>query len=140
MAAGTVVNITGGLIENTGSSQYGAFVSSSGSTDPESIVFNMTGGKLTSNGTGILTDYALTVNIDEEAQIETKGVGVSVKGTTVLNVDGGSITSTNSYALQGSDDSSINVTRRQCEDRFFLSACGLSLRQWQVKLKSAEAP
>lgn len=107
----TVVNITGGLIENTGGSQYGAFVSSGyGSTDPEAIVFNMTGGKLTSNGTGILTDYALTVNIDEDAQIETKGVGVSVKGTTVLNVDGGSITSTNSYALQGSYDSSINVT------------------------------
>ena len=108
--SGTVVNITDGLIENTGSNQYGAFVSSGGSTDPNAIVFNMTGGKLTSNGTGILTDYALTVNIDEEAQIETKGVGVSVKGTTVLNVDGGSITSTGSYALQGSDDSSINVT------------------------------
>lgn len=108
--SGTVVNITDGLIENTGSNQYGAFVSSGGSTDPNAIVFNMTGGKLTSNGTGILTDYALTVNIDEKAQIETKGVGVSVKGTTILNVDGGSITSTNSYALQGSYNSSINVT------------------------------
>ena len=104
----TVVNITDGLIENDGS--YGAFVSSgSGSTDPESIIFNMTGGKLTSTGTGILTDYALTVNINDKAEIETKGTGISVKGTTILNIAGGSITA-GSYALQGSHNSSINVS------------------------------
>ena len=73
----TVVNINGGLIESNGS--YGAFVSSGGSSDPNSIVFNMTGGKLTSTRTGILTDYALTVNIGGEAEIETKCTGIAVK-------------------------------------------------------------
>lgn len=103
----TVVNISGGLIENN--SSYGAFVSSSGSSDPNSIVFNMTGGKLTSTGTGILTDYALTVNIGGEAAIETKGAGISVKGTTVLNVNGGSITS-ESYAIQANYNNTVNIT------------------------------
>lgn len=103
----TVVNISGGLIENN--SSYGAFVSSSGSSDPNSIVFNMTGGKLTSTGTGILTDYALTVNIGGEAAIETKGAGISVKGTTVLNVNGGSITS-ESYAIQANQNNTVNIT------------------------------
>ena len=103
----TVVNISGGLIENN--SSYGAFVSSSGSSDPNSIVFNMTGGKLTSTGTGILTDYALTVNIGGEAAIETKNAGISVKGTTVLNVNGGSITS-ESYAIQANHNNTVNIT------------------------------
>lgn len=103
----TVVNISGGLIESN--SSYGAFVSNSGSSDPNSIVFNMTGGKLTSTGTGILTDYALTVNIGGEAAIETKGAGISVKGTTVLNVNGGSITS-ESYAIQASQNNTVNIT------------------------------
>ena len=103
----TVVNINGGLIENNG--HCGAFVSSSGSLDPNSIVFNMTDGKLTSTGTGILTDYALTVNIGEEAAIETAGTGISVKGTTVLNVDGGSITS-GSYAIQANYNNTVNIT------------------------------
>ena len=103
----TVVNIDGGLIENNG--HCGAFVSSSGSLDPNSIVFNMTDGKLTSTGTGILTDYALTVNIGEEAAIETAGTGISVKGTTVLNVDGGSITS-GSYAIQANYNNTVNIT------------------------------
>ena len=103
----TVVNINGGLIESNGS--YGAFVSSGGSSDPDSIVFNMTGGKLTSTGTGILTDYALTVNIGGEAAIETTGTGISVKGTTVLNVDGGSITS-GSYAIQANYNNTVNIT------------------------------
>ena len=102
-----VVNINGGLIESNGS--YGAFVSSGGSSDPDSIVFNMTGGKLTSTGTGILTDYALTVNIGGEAAIETTGTGISVKGTTVLNVDGGSITS-GSYAIQANYNNTVNIT------------------------------
>ena len=103
----TVVNINGGLIESNGS--YGAFVSSGGSSDPNSIVFNMTGGKLTSTRTGILTDYALTVNIGGEAAIETTGTGISVKGTTVLNVDGGSITS-GSYAIQANYNNTVNIT------------------------------
>ena len=103
----TVVNINDGLIESNGS--YGAFVSSGGSSDPDSIVFNMTGGKLTSTGTGILTDYALTVNIGGEAAIETAGTGISVKGTTVLNVDGGSITS-GSYAIQANENNTVNIT------------------------------
>lgn len=106
----TVVNISGGLIESNSSyGAYGAFVSSSGSSDPNSIVFNMTGGKLTSTGTGILTDYALTVNIGGEAAIETKGAGISVKGTTVLNVNGGSITS-ESYAIQANYNNTVNIT------------------------------
>ena len=105
----TVVTIDGGELESRGGIA-GIFVSSgSGSTDPETIVFDMTGGKLTSTGTGILTDYALTVNIGGKAEVETEGAGISVKGETVLNVTGGSITA-DSYALQGSYDSSINVS------------------------------
>ena len=103
----TVVNIDGGLIENNG--HCGAFVSSGDYSDPDRIVFNMTGGKLTSTRTGILTDYALTVNIGEEAAIETAGTGISVKGTTVLNVDGGSITS-GSYAIQANENNTVNIT------------------------------
>ena len=117
---GTVVNITGGLIENDGSNT--AFVSSgSGSTDPESIVFNMTGGKMTSTGTGILTDYALTVNIGGEAEIETKGTGIAVKGTTILNVEGGSIKS-GAYGISADYNNTVNITGGTIETTSYSSA------------------
>ena len=116
---GTVVNITGGLIESD--SSYAAFVSSSGSTDPESIVFNMTGGKMTSTGTGILTDYALTVNIGGEAEIETNGTGIAVKGTTILNVEGGSIKS-GAYGISADYNNTVNITGGTIETTSYSSA------------------
>ncbi|MEJ8727994.1 S-layer homology domain-containing protein [Flintibacter sp. HCN-6482] len=116
---GTVVKITGGLIENDGSNT--AFVSSSGSTDSESIVFNMTGGKMTSTGTGILTDYALTVNIGGEAEIETKGTGIAVKGTTILNVEGGSIKS-GAYGISADYNNTVNITGGTIETTSYSSA------------------
>ena len=116
---GTVVKITGGLIENDGSNT--AFVSSSGSTDSESIVFNMTGGKMTSTGTGILTDFALTVNIGGEAEIETQGTGIAVKGTTILNVGGGSIKS-GAYGISADYNNTVNITGGTIETTSYSSA------------------
>ena len=128
---GTVVKITGGLIENDGSNT--AFVSSSGSTDSESIVFNMTGGKMTSTGTGILTDYALTVNIGGEAEIETKGTGIAVKGTTILNVEGGSIKS-GAYGISADYNNTVNITGGTIETTSYSSAAVKVGAQSQVAI------
>jgi hypothetical protein len=125
--SGTEVNITDGELVSEGGIA-GVFVSSgSGSTDPESIVFNMDGGKLTStSGPAILTDYALTVNYGGDAVIESENTGISVKGSTVLNVTGGTITA-DSYALQGRYDSSIHVTDGKIETtRINLAAVDVS--------------
>lgn len=125
--SGTEVNITDGELVSEGGIA-GVFVSSgSSSTDPESIVFNMDGGKLTStSGPAILTDYALTVNYGGNAVIESENTGISVKGSTVLNVTGGTITA-DSYALQGRSDSSIHVTDGKIETtRSNLAAVAIS--------------
>ena len=105
----TVVYITGGELISEGGIA-GIFVSSSGSSDVNSIVFNMTGGSLVSDYPGILTDYALTVNIGGKANISSSSTGISVKGTTVLNVDGGTIASSGASAISANYNNTVNIS------------------------------
>ena len=107
----TVVDITGGELISEGEIA-GIFVSSggSGSTDVNSISFNMTGGSLVSDAPGILTDYALTVNIGGTANISSSSTGISVKGTTVLNVDGGTIASSGASAISANYNNTVNIS------------------------------
>ena len=107
----TVVNITGGELISEGGIA-GIFVSSggSGSTDVNSISFNMTGGSLVSDAPGILTDYALTVNIGGTANISSSSTGISVKGTTVLNVNGGTIASSGASAISANHNNKVNIS------------------------------
>ena len=105
----TVVNITGGELISEGGIA-GIFVSSGGSSDVNSIVFNMTGGSLVSDYPGILTDYALTVNIGGTANISSSSTGISVKGTTVLNVDGGTIASSGASAISANYENKVNIS------------------------------
>ena len=105
----TVVDITGGELISEGGIA-GIFVSSGGSTDVNSISFNMTGGSLVSDAPGILTDYALTVNIGGTANISSSSTGISVKGTTVLNVDGGTIASSGASAISANYNNTVNIS------------------------------
>ena len=105
----TVVYITGGELISEGGIA-GIFVSSGGSSDVNSIVFNMTGGSLVSDYPGILTDYALTVNIGGTANISSSSTGISVKGTTVLNVDGGTIASSGASAISANYENKVNIS------------------------------
>ena len=107
----TVVDITGGELISEGGIA-GIFVSSggSGSTDVNSISFNMTGGSLVSDAPGILTDYALTVNIGGTANISSSSTGISVKGTTVLNVNGGTIASSGASAISANHNNKVNIS------------------------------
>ena len=105
----TVVNITGGELISEGGIA-GIFVSSGGSSDVNSIVFNMTGGSLVSDYPGILTDYALTVNIGGTANISSSSTGISVKGTTVLNVEGGTIASSGASAISANYNNKVNIS------------------------------
>ena len=108
---GTTVDITGGEMQSSG--RTGVYVSSSG--EPDGIIFNMTGGKLTFDGgqSGAIQLYkGATVNIDGTAEIEAKGkTCIQVQENTVLNVNGGKLSSTGggSYVLQVADESAVNI-------------------------------
>lgn len=108
---GTNVDITGGEMQSSG--RTGVYVSSSG--EPDGIIFNMTGGKLTFDGgqSGAIQLYkGATVNIDGTAEIEAKGkTCIQVQENTVLNVNGGKLSSTGSgsYVLQVAGKSTVNI-------------------------------
>ncbi len=106
----TKVNITGGDLESEG--RTGVYISNYG--DPDSIVFNMTGGKLThtSGMSGAIQLYkGATLTIGGTAEITSaSSYAVQVQENTILNVQGGTVSSEKSCAISVSDESAVNVS------------------------------
>ena len=103
----TTATVTKGELESHGGIA-GVFVS--GGSSVESVVFTVSGGSLYStSGPAILTDYAVTVNIGGKAAIESTGTGISTKGSSELNVTGGTI-SGQSYGIQTRYSSHANIS------------------------------
>ena len=106
----TVVNITGGDLESEG--RTGVYISNDG--DPDSIVFNMTGGKLThtSGMSGAIQLYkGATLTIGGTAEITSaSSYAVQVQENTILNVQGGTVSSERNCAISVSDESAVNVS------------------------------
>ena len=103
----TTATVTDGKLESHGGIA-GVFVS--GGSSVESVVFTVSGGSLYStSGPAILTDYAVTVNIGGKAAIESTGIGISTKGSSELNVTGGTI-SGQSYGIQTQYSSHANIS------------------------------
>ena len=103
----TTATVTKGELESHGGIA-GVFVS--GGSSVESVVFTVSGGSLYSTSSpAILTDYAVTVNIEGNAAIESTGIGISTKGSSELNVTGGTI-SGQSYGIQTRYSSHANIS------------------------------
>lgn len=103
----TTATVTKGELESHGGIA-GVFVS--GGSSVESVVFTVSGGSLYSTSSpAILTDYAVTVNIGGDAAIESTGIGISTKGSSELNVTGGTI-SGQSYGIQTRYSSHANIS------------------------------
>ena len=106
----TVVNITGGDLESEG--RTGVYISNYG--DPDSIVFNMTGGKLIHDGGmsgAIQMSKGATLTIGGTAEITSaNSYAVQVQENTILNVQGGTVSSESSCAISVSDESAVNVS------------------------------
>lgn len=103
----TTATVTDGELESHGGIA-GVFVT--GGSSVESVVFTVSGGSLYStSGPAILTDYAVTVNIGGDAAIESTGIGISTKGSSELNVTGGTI-SGQSYGIQTRYSSHANIS------------------------------
>ena len=105
----TKVNITGGDLESEG--RTGVYISNYG--DPDSIVFNMTGGKLThaSGMSGAIQLYkGATLTIGGTAEITSaSSYAVQVQENTILNVQGGTVSSER-CAISVSNESAVNVS------------------------------
>ena len=122
--SGTVVKITDGDMRSDG--RTGVFISNNG--DPDSIQFTMTGGKLTHSG-GINGAIQLaqnaTVTIGGTAEIESTGRVVSVYENTILNIEGGKLTSSNTEyysAISGTNNSTINISGGAIYGQYCVSA------------------
>lgn len=103
----TTATVTKGELESHGGIA-GVFVS--GGSSVESVVFTVSGGSLYSTSSpAILTDYAVTVNIGGDAAIESTGIGILTKGSSELNVTGGTI-SGQSYGIQTRYSSHANIS------------------------------
>ena len=107
---GTKVTITGGELVSNG--RTGVYISCYG--DPDSIQFTMTGGKLTHTGgmSGAIQLYkGATVTIDGTAEIEsTSSYAVQVQENTILNVEGGNLSSSGSSAISCGETSTVNIS------------------------------
>ncbi|MCI6990441.1 MAG: InlB B-repeat-containing protein, partial [Clostridiales bacterium] len=107
--SGTAVTITGGEMESNG--RTGVYISCYGA--PGSILFTMTGGKLTHTGgaSGAIQLYkGATVTIGGDAEIKSTSYAVQVQENTILNVEGGKLESTGFCAICSGETSTVNVT------------------------------
>lgn len=105
---GTTVDITGGTLRSDG--RTGIYVSNYG--EPDSIVINMTGGKLIHNDgrSGAMQIYkGATVNIGGSAEIQAQYQGLKAQENVILNVTGGTI-SAGSDAIAAEGSSTVNVS------------------------------
>ena len=111
---GTEVHITGGTFESSG--QCGVYISSLVETDPDSIVFTMTGGTLTHIGGingAIQVFQGATVTIGGTASITASVCAVNVQGNAILNVEDGNLKTTNTenaFSIKSSDTSTVNIS------------------------------
>ena len=104
----TKVDITGGTLQSDG--RTGIYVSNYG--EPDSIVINMSGGKLIHKGgrSGAMQIYkGATVNISGSAELQAQYQGFQVQENTILNIAGGTI-SAGSDAIAAEDDSTVNIS------------------------------
>lgn len=107
--SGTKVNITGGEMESNG--RTGVYISCYGS--PDSIIFDMTGGKLTHTGgaSGAIQLYkGATLTVGGTADITSSSYAVQVQENTILNVGGGTLSSTGTCVISSGETSTVNIT------------------------------
>ena len=106
----TTVDITGGEMESAG--RTGVYISNYG--EPDSIIFNMTGGTLTHTGgrSGAIQMYkGATLTVGGTAEIKsTSSYAVQVQEDTILNVEGGALTSESSCAVSCGETSTVNIS------------------------------
>ena len=106
----TTVNITDGEMESAG--RTGVYISNYG--EPDSIIFNMTGGTLTHTGgrSGAIQMYkGATLTVGGTAEIKsTSSYAVQVQEDTILNVEGGALTSESSCAVSCGETSTVNIS------------------------------
>ena len=106
----TTVNITDGEMESAG--RTGVYISNYG--EPDSIIFNMTGGTLTHTGSssGAIQMYkGATLTVGGTAEIKsTSSYAVQVQEDTILNVEGGALTSESSCAVSCEETSTVNIS------------------------------
>lgn len=106
----TTVNITGGEMESAG--RTGVYISNYG--EPDSIIFNMTGGTLTHTGgrSGAIQMYkGATLTVGGTAEIKsTSSYAIQVQENTILNVEGGALTSESSCAVSCGKTSTVNIS------------------------------
>ena len=106
----TTVNITDGEMESAG--RTGVYISNYG--EPDSIIFNMTGGTLTHTGgrSGAIQMYkGATLTVGGTAEIKsTSSYAVQVQENTILNVEGGALTSESSCAVSCGETSTVNIS------------------------------
>ena len=104
----TKVDITGGTLQSDG--RTGIYVSNYG--EPDSIVINMSGGKLIHKGgrSGAMQIYkGATVNISGSAEIQAQYQGFQVQENTILNIAAGTI-SAGSDAIAAGEGSTVNIS------------------------------
>lgn len=109
--SGTQVNITGG--DMTSGGRCGVYISCYGT--PDSISFTMTGGTLTHDGgvSGAIQAYkGATLTIGGNAVLTSTNQVVQMQGNTVLNVEGGTISSGGRgyLAVSCSDEAVVNIS------------------------------
>ena len=106
----TTVNITGGEMESAG--RTGVYISNYG--EPDSIIFNMTGGTLTHTGgrSGAIQMYkGATLTVGGTAEIKsTSSYAVQVQEDTILNVEGGALISESYCAVSCGETSTVNIS------------------------------
>ena len=106
----TTVDITGGEMESAG--RTGVYISNYG--EPDSIIFNMTGGTLTHTGgrSGAIQMYkGATLTVGGTAEIKsTSSYAIQVQENTILNVEGGALTSESSCAVSCGKTSTVNIS------------------------------
>ena len=108
--SGTTVNITGGEMESAG--RTGVYISNYG--EPDSIIFSMTGGTLTHTeglSGAIQMAKGATLTVGGTAEIKsTSSYAVQVQENTILNVEGGALTSESSCAVSCGETSTVNIS------------------------------
>lgn len=106
----TTVDITGGEMESAG--RTGVYISNYG--EPDSIIFNMTGGTLTHTGgrSGAIQMYkGATLTVGGTAEIKsTSSYAVQVQEDTILNVEGGALISESYCAVSCGETSTVNIS------------------------------
>ena len=108
------VDINGGTLTSGSSGRVGVYVSS---YEDNAIAFNISGGSIVKEGSGsaIQAYSGSTITVSGDASIVAKGsaAAVQVQGgvtPTILNVNGGSVTSESGNGISVEDDAQVNIS------------------------------